>query len=196
MRLRDYGLTFLAICISIGYFYCLDIPQTLEANLKEHPYFMTATQFNFLYFGTYISQFIFLVPLGVLVDSFALSTLMPIMLAITIFSESIIGVVLGSRFNGYIGVLVVLRGISGINGLGVMIIQGKLIDKFAHPHYEYIMGLCLNLPNLFTAANSLITSSIASNTGNLPLCFFVGAFTCALSLLVSLTIIKLFLSPA
>lgn len=54
----------------------------------------------------------------------------------------------------------ITRGIFGISGLGIITIQGKLIDKFSKKHYEYIMGLCLNIPYLFNALNSFITASV------------------------------------
>lgn len=48
------------------------------------------------------------------------------------------------------------------------------------------MGLCLNIPYCFNALNSFVTASVQSQTGNMPLCFFIGAAFCALSLLIGI----------
>ena len=56
----------------------------------------------------------------------------------------------------------VARGVFGICGLGIIVIQGKLANRFVKQHYEYMMGLCLNIPYVFTAINSYLSSSIAT----------------------------------
>ena len=162
MEGRFYLLAVLAICLSMGFYYGEDMLQTLEESFKEHPYFLTPMQFNLLYFATYIAQFLLLLPLGILVDIAPLGLVMTVLVLLTLLSSLVMGALVHARSDGYELGLCLARGVYGISGLGIVIIQGKLANKFAKKHYEYIMGLCLNVPYLFTAANSLINSSIAA----------------------------------
>lgn len=87
----------------------------------------------------------------------------------------------------------IVRGVFGISGLGVITIQGKLINRFSKRHYEYIMGLCLNIPYIFTALNSFVTASVQQQTGNMPLCFLIGTAFCGISLIFGIIVILSFL---
>jgi hypothetical protein len=55
------------------------------------------------------------------------------------------------------------------------------------------MGLCLNVPYIFNALNSFITSSVQNQTDNMPLCFYIGTGFCLVSLLFGGFIIIKFL---
>lgn len=88
----------------------------------------------------------------------------------------------------------IARGVLGICGLSIITIQGKLADKFSKKNYEYIMGLCLNVPYMFNALNSFITASVQSQTDNMPLCFYIGSGFCMISLLFAFWIIISFLN--
>lgn len=87
----------------------------------------------------------------------------------------------------------IIRGVFGISGLGIITIQGKLINRFSKKHYEYIMGLCLNIPYIFTALNSFVTASVQQQTGNMPLCFLIGTAFCGISLIFGIIVIITFL---
>ena len=193
---RFYLLAFLAIGVAMCFYYNIDMLQTLENNLEVHPYFLTTSQFNMLYFSTYIAQFLFLLPLGILIDHFPIKILMPIMVIITIITEIIIGFLVKTRVSGYETMMCVARGIFGISGLGIIIIQGKLANRFAKHHYEYMMGLCLNVPYMFNAINSFITSAVAEQTDDLSGCFFIGAGFGAVALVIAFAINACFLQPA
>jgi len=88
----------------------------------------------------------------------------------------------------------IARGFLGIGGLGIITIQGKLVNKYSKKHYEYIMGLCLNIPYIFNALNSFITAYVIKQTDNLSLAFFIGSYFCLFSLLVAVFVIIRFLS--
>lgn len=160
MKSKDYLLTFVAIGIAIGFYYCNDMLQATETFLKQHPYFLDSKQFNLLYFFTYLAQFLLLIPVGLMVDSCSLKGVMTGLITTTLFAQIILGILLSQRADGYVTLMYITRGIFGISGLGIITIQGKLIDKFSKKHYEYIMGLCLNIPYLFNALNSFITASV------------------------------------
>ncbi len=194
MKKQDYLLVTLAIGISIGYYYCTDMLQTQQTQLKRHPYFLTSEEFNYLYFFTYLSQFIFLVPLGIIVDILPVKYIMITLIVISIIAQTAIAFLLKTRQDGYLIMMYIARGFLGISGLGIITIQGKLADQFSKKHYQYIMGLCLNIPYAFNALNSFLTSSIQSQTDNMPLCFYIGAGFCCISLIFGLLTIILFLN--
>lgn len=135
MKKGDYFLTGLAIGIAMGYYYNLDMLQAEEVQLKHHPYFLTSEQFNFLYFCTYLAQFLFLLPLGVLVDRFSLSVILVTLISLTLGSQVGLGLLLGWRGDGYLGGMYLLRGVLGISGLGIVTVQGKLVSRFSKKHY-------------------------------------------------------------
>lgn len=93
-----------------------------------------------------------------------LKMVMIAMIGITIAAQTILGILLDNRGSNYITFMYIARGVLGISGLGVITIQGKLANMFSKKHYEYIMGLCLNVPYIFNALNSFITASVQSQT--------------------------------
>ena len=101
MDCRFYGLATLAIGLAMCYYYNADMLQTLEHNFKQHPYFFSSLQFNMLYFCTYCAQFLFLLPLGILVDKFPLQVVTPILVGVTIIAQGVLGLLLQSRSHGY-----------------------------------------------------------------------------------------------
>jgi len=83
-----------------------------------------------------------------------------ILISFSLIAQTALGILLSNRSDGYITCMYFVRGILGISGLGIIIIQGKLIDQFSKKHYEFIMGLCLNIPYCFNALNSFVTSAV------------------------------------
>lgn len=81
----------------------------------------------------------------------------------------------------------------GISGLGIITIQGKLANQFCKRHYEYIMGICLNVPYIFNAVNSFLTAAVQKDTDDMPLCFYIGTGFCFISFIFGLLIIHKFL---
>lgn len=193
MKERDYLIAILSIGIAIGYYYCADSLQATEVSLKKHPYFLTSTQFNLLYFSGYFAQFLLLFPVGILVDAFPLKTIMISLILVTFVSESVISLIVQERYHGYVTMMYVARGFLGIGGLGIITIQGKLVNKYSKRHYEYIMGLCLNIPYLFNALNSFITAFLIKQTDSIPLTFFIGSFFCLFSLFIAIYVVRRFL---
>ena len=194
MKKQDYLLVTLAIGISIGYYYCTDMLQTEQTQLRRHPYFLTSQEFNYLYFFTYLSQFLFLIPLGIVVDILPVKHIMICLIVVSIGAQAALAFLLKSRQEGYLVWMYIARGFLGISGLGILTIQGKLADQFCKKHYEYVMGLCFNIPYVFNALNSFLTSSIQSQTDDMPLCFFIGAGFCCISLIFGLLTIIFFLN--
>jgi hypothetical protein len=99
-----------------------------------------------------------------MVDIMPLKIVMTVMILVTIGAQTILGILLDERGSNYITLMYIFRGVLGICGLGVITIQGKLASMFSKQHYEYIMGLCLNVPYIFNALNSFITASVQSQT--------------------------------
>jgi quinol-cytochrome oxidoreductase complex cytochrome b subunit len=58
------------------------------------------------------------------------------------------------------------------------------------------MGICLSLPFLFDAINSVVTTHVYDATHNLALTWYIAAFVCVLSILAALTISSLFLKSS
>lgn len=116
------------------------------------------------------------------------------LIVISIVAQASLAFLLKSRQEGYLIWMYIARGFLGITGLGILTIQGKLADQFCKKHYEYIMGLCFNIPYVFNALNSFLTSSIQSQTDNMPLCFYIGAGFYCISLIFGLLTIIFFLN--
>jgi MFS family permease len=74
------------------------------------------------------------------------------------------GFMLSSRTDNYLIYMYLLRAIFGFAGQGIIVSQGAIVAKYAPKHYEYIMGLCLNIPLIFNALSSIISSKIQQET--------------------------------
>lgn len=90
MTRRDLLLLLLAVGIIIGYTYALDTPQALEIPLRKDPYNFTSSEFNLIYFATFLLIGFLEVPLGIAIDRYPIKRTLMIMLLGLLLSQVVI----------------------------------------------------------------------------------------------------------
>lgn len=130
MERKYWALLALGILIMIGYTYSLDIPQEIQTPLQQDPYNFTTEQFNLIYFSTFILVTFLVIPIGIGIDRFPTSLSIIVLLALGLISQTVIGLLLQERINGYIGLILLMRSLFGISGEGLITLQGYVISVF------------------------------------------------------------------
>lgn len=183
MNKRDALLLLLAVGIIIGYSYALDTPQALQIPLREEPYNFTSSQFNLIYFATFLLIGFLEIPLGILIDRYPIKKTLIAMLLALLVSQGVISLMFEFVPKNYLAVVLVMRSIFGLAGEGLYTAQCLIMAVFAQNEYEFLAGLALALPFAFDALNSVTTTAVYDATNNLPLTWYIGCGVCVVSLL-------------
>lgn len=90
MKRKDALLLFLAIGFIIGYTYSVDTPQALEIPLRSPPYNFTSSQFNLIYFSTFLLIGVLQIPIGIFIDRYPIKRTLLAMLITLLISQTVI----------------------------------------------------------------------------------------------------------
>lgn len=96
-------------------------------------------------------------------------------------------------FSGYKYVAYFLRSLFGVSGEALFTVQAVLLTLYAGKHYEVSMGICLTLPFVFDALNSVITTHVFDATKDMALTWYIAAFMAFLSIFTAIWIDKIYL---
>lgn len=116
MQVKYILLLLLSILIMAGYTYSLDIPQEIETPLRNIPYSFSTDEFNMLYFSTFFLIIFLVIPIGFIVDQYPIQYTLISLLVLGFVAQSLIGLLLSQRINGYIGLILLMRALVGISG--------------------------------------------------------------------------------
>ena len=83
-----------------------------------------------IYFSTFILIAFLVIPIGIVIDRFPLVHSLISLLILGLLSQTAIAYLLESRFNGYIGIILLMRSLFGISGEGLITIQGYVISIY------------------------------------------------------------------
>lgn len=175
-------LLILSVGVMIGYTYCIDTPQSLEIPLRENPYNFSSTEFNFIYFSTFILIGPLSIPLGIAIDRFPIKKTLLILLSGSFLSQLTIALMFEFRPSSYKTVIMIMRSIFGLAGEGMFVLLCLIVTIFGKDEYEFLMGAALSLPFFFDAVNSLVSTLVYDQTSYLPLPWYIGAGVCFVSL--------------
>ena len=96
-------------------------------------------------------------------------------------------------FSGYKYIIYFLRSLFGVSGEALFTVQAVLLTLYAKQHYEVSMGICLSLPFVFDALNSIITTHVFDATKNMALTWYIASFMALLSIITAIWIDKIYL---
>jgi hypothetical protein len=68
LQSKDYLLIALSSVLLAGFLYGIDIIEALEVALRKYPYKLTSTQYNMLYFFTFMPIALLEIPVGMIID--------------------------------------------------------------------------------------------------------------------------------
>lgn len=178
---------FTCVLISLGFYYTIDWPATLETPLKEPPYSLTSVQYNMIYFSTMLPMALFSIPLGMLIDRIQLKSSIWIFLGGQIVTQVLMSIVfLMARKEVYV-LIIVLRVVYGLTTESVFTIQSVIVERTMPKKYiDIALNLCYTAPMPFQALNSVLGTQVYERTGQMYLVVLIGVPFCVLSLLAGL----------
>ncbi len=94
---------------------------------------------------------------------------------------------------GYKWIVNILRSFFGVSGEALFTVQAVLLTLHAGKHYEVCMGICMCLPFVFDALNSVVTTHVYDATKYMALTWYIAAFVAVLSFLTAVAIDKKYL---
>lgn len=175
MQLSDKIITVMGLIIVIGYGYSVDMPQAIEAPLREEPYSLSSIQINLLYFSTFLPVMFTDIPLGIVLDKYPMKITVLVIAISSFLAELAIAMLFDFRPDGYIYGVYVMRAISGMAGSCAYTMQGFVMARYASEHYETLTGFGLSLPYLFDALNVTISPLIFDSTKSISLPWYVAS---------------------
>lgn len=181
---KEVLMTLLAISILIGFYLCQDEPQALQVQLKEPPYNLTGSQFNFIYFFTNIPNVVLPVLSGMLIDKIGVRK-SGIVFSLGVFvAQAVVTFSIYWRadlvepeddFFGWYYLLLGSRALLGICGENIHIVQAAMVSiAVSQEHISTVLGLCMSVPLMFTSLNSLVSTEVYDATKNMVLPFAIG----------------------
>jgi MFS family permease len=187
-------LMLLGSAVAFGYTYGLDIIQTLEVPLREEPFSLSTFQFNLLYFFTFIFIFLFNIPIGTLIDRHSLTFSMFALLATSLAAQLIGTLMLQFRPQGYLAILYVMRAFFGLAGEGIFTVQSRIVARYCRKEdFEFVLSMCLSLPFLFYALDSVVTTQLYDSTNAMSVPWYASTAVCLLSFLSGLAIFQIYI---
>ncbi len=161
IKIQSFLLMFLGSAIVFGYTYGLDLIQALETPFREEPYSFTTSQFNLMYFFTFLPIFLFNIPIGIIIDRNEVTISLFVLLFMSLASQVVGTCMIQFRVEGYIIGLYVIRAFFGMAGEGIFTVQSIIVTRFCKKEdFELVLSLCLSLPFVFDSLNELITTRI------------------------------------
>ncbi|CAD8147772.1 unnamed protein product [Paramecium pentaurelia] len=163
----------LACFLLFGDAYAFDNPMALQSTIQTEMN-LNNVQFNMLY-SIYSAPNIIL-PFfgGILIDKIGVRVSILIFSSILILGQSI--VVIGGYSLSY-GTMLAGRCIFGIGSESLNAAQAAIMSQwFQGGQVSLALGLCLSIPKLGSALNSLVSPQIQANHGELGFTFLVGLF--------------------
>lgn len=131
MKLEDKIITAMGLVIVIGYGYSVDMPQALEAPLREAPYGLSSIQINLLYFSTFLPVMFSDIPLGTVLDKYSMKVTVLVIAFSSFLAEFATALLFDFRPDGYIYGVYVMRAISGMAGSSAYTMQGFVMARYA-----------------------------------------------------------------
>ncbi|CAD8096870.1 unnamed protein product [Paramecium sonneborni] len=178
----------LACFLLFGDAYAFDNPMALQSTIQTEMN-LNNVQFNMLY-SIYSAPNIIL-PFfgGILIDKIGVRVSILIFSSILILGQSI--VVIGGYTLSY-GTMLAGRCIFGIGSESLNAAQAAIMSQwFQGGQVSLALGLCLSIPKLGSAMNSLVSPLIQANHGELGFTFLVGLFIVIFSWFCGLVLIYL-----
>ncbi len=86
------------------------------------------------------------------------------------------------------------RSLFGVGGEALFTVQAVLLTLYAGKHYEVSMGICMCLPFICDAINSIVTTHVYDATKNIALPWYIASFVAIMSIGMAVTIDKKYLT--
>jgi MFS family permease len=187
MKNTNTRWVFLVICslLTTGRYYCYDNPQALEVNIEDNLNIGEST-YNLLY-GVYSLPNIVLPFVGgILVDSMGVKFAILLFTFLGIVGQGIF--MCGGYMNNF-GLMVAGRGVFGLQGECVCVIQSAIIAKwFKRKELAFAMMIASFSQRLSSSLNSFITPKLYTYSNNLGFPLLIGLCFCGLSFACALLV--------
>ena len=194
MDLQNTILILLASALLFGYCFGFDMPQALEAPLRVEPYNYTNLQFNFLYFFQFLPVVLFQIPIGFLIDKYPVKRTMYFFAILSFVALLFSGLAFELMPPGYKWILNILRAAFGVCGQALFTVQAVVLTFYAKENFEVSMGICMCLPFVCDALNSIITTHVYDATKYMALTWYIATGFAFISLVSAISINKRYLS--
>lgn len=179
---------FVSCTITIGNYFCFDIPSVLYEPLAEHfnyiDYF--EVEFNMLYIVYSLPNVVLPLFGGFLIDKWGQGRMI-LSFSLLVFCGQLV-IAFGCSIKSF-SVILLGRFLFGIGGESLMVsIVSLLSSWFEGKELAFALGLMLSLSRLGSAANDWVSPVIEASKG-VTVVFWFGAFLCLLSVFATIAVV-------